>query len=79
MRGFMGSAVVAVLAVVFCASGMSATDVDPPFEHVEVYAWYFGTIDTNATSIGSCPPAQIDTSWYAARGQQGFVGSSLGT
>ncbi|MEW5801748.1 MAG: hypothetical protein AB1847_06540 [bacterium] len=57
-----------------------AADFDPPYEHTEVYAWYFGTIDTDALSIGALPPVFIDDNgkWYFDRAHEGFCYATIG-
>ncbi len=45
-------------------------DFDPVFEHIEVHAWYHGTIDLTANNDGDGTPIdnELFTDWYASAG-----------
>ena len=60
-------------------------DFDPPLEHIEVHAWYHGTIDLAASDDGDGTPIDNEpfTDWYGfagipARDLTGFYYSAIG-
>jgi hypothetical protein len=59
-------------------------DVDPPFEHIEVHAWYHGTVDLTANDDGdgTAIDNELFTDWYddagvPARDLTGFYHSAI--